>query len=410
MVPTVTGSSWCLGWYSPPVANDDQIRLLLVEDVAQVSQYVRNLLTHQKRVRLLDTVTDGRAVLDQVRELRPDALMVDALLQGKVNGLEVAEQVRQAGIRIPIIIITVPQKPVRAGEGMGIVEVLSMPFSGYELMNALARSDTRYRASAPSAMSRSYAVYSGKGGVGRTTIAYNLAVSFGQMPGVRSVLIDGDMQFSDLRGLLRVPDTAPSILQLPTDRIAESDLASVLWRDPSGIDLLLAPPRVEQAEMVTSRDIEKVISLLRRIYNVVVIDTPPNISDTTLAYLDDADSILSVITPDRNSVRSARLAGQAFIAAGMSPSKMMLILNRAGGPGLNPEQLAAELGRLPDVSIPDDPQLIKATTAEGVPFVLAQPKAKASQQIVEIAHRLTAPPAQTAVRPVAVPSLAGSPI
>ena len=214
------------------MATEDQIRLLLVEDVPQVSQYVRNLLQHQKQVRLLDTVTDGRMVMDQIRELRPDALMVDALLQGKVNGLEVAEQVRQAGIRIPIIIVTVPQKPVKAGEGMGITEVLSMPFSGYELMNALSHSNAKYRATAPSAMSRSYVVYSGKGGVGRTTIAYNTAVAFGQMPGVRVVLIDGDLQFGDLRGLLRVPDTAPSILQLPTDRIAESDLASVLWRDP----------------------------------------------------------------------------------------------------------------------------------------------------------------------------------
>jgi pilus assembly protein CpaE len=409
MVPEVTGPFCWHDWYSPPVATEDQIRLLLVEDVVQVSQYVRNLLTHQKQIRLLDTVTDGRAVLDQIRELRPDALMVDALLQGKVNGLDVAEQVRQAGIRIPIIIITVPQKPVKAGDGMGIVEVLSMPFSGYELMNALNHSVTEYRASSPSAMSRSYAVYSGKGGVGRTTISYNLAVSFGQMPGVRVVLIDGDLQFGDLRGLLRVPDTAPSILQLPTDRVAESDLASVLWRDPSGIDLLLAPPRVEQAEMVTARDVEKVISLLRRIYNVVVIDSPPAINDTTLAYLDDADSILSVVTPDRNSIRTARLAGQAFVAAGMSPQKMMLVMNRAGSPGIKPEQMGVELGRLPDVAIPDDPQLVKATTAEGVPFVLAQPKAKASLEIIAIAERLMAPPAQAAARPPVAPALAKSP-
>ena len=384
------------------MATSEQIRLLLVEDVAQVSQYVRNLLQHQKQVRLLDTVSDGRAVMDHIRELRPDALMVDALLQGKVNGLDVAEQVRHAGLRIPIIIVTVPQKPVKVGEGMGIVEVLSMPFSGYELMNALTHSNARYRASAPTAMSRSYVVYSGKGGVGRTTIAYNLAVSFGQMPGVRVVLIDGNLQFSDLRGLLRVPDTAPSILQLPTDRIAESDLASVLWRDPSGIDLLLAPPRVEQAEMVTARDMEKVVSLLRRIYNVIVIDSPPAINDTTLAFLDDADSILSVVTPDRNSVRNARLAGQAFVAAGMSPHKMMLNMNRAGSPGIKPEQMAAELGRLPDVSIPDDQPLVKATSAEGVPFVLAQPKAKASQEIMGIAQRLMAP-SEPAPAPPAAP-------
>jgi len=408
-VPEVTGPSSWLNWYSPAVATDEQIRLLLVEDVPQVSQYVRNLLQHQKQIRLLDTITDGRMVLDQIRELRPDALMVDALLQGKVNGLEVAEQVRQAGIRIPIIIVTVPQKPVKAGEGMGITEVLSMPFSGYELMNALNHSTARYRASAPSAMSRSYVVYSGKGGVGRTTIAYNLAVAFGQMPSVRVVLIDGDLQFGDLRGLLRVPDTAPSILQLPTDRIAESDLASVLWRDPSGIDLLLAPPRVEQAEMITARDVEKVISLLRRIYNVVVIDSPPAITDTTLAYLDDADSIISIVTPDRNSVRNARLAGQAFVAAGMPPQKMMLVMNRAGSPGIKPEQMGAELGRLPDVAIPDDQQLVKATSAEGVPFVLAQPKAKASQQIVSLAQRLAAPQDPTVAEALAAPPLAQPP-
>jgi pilus assembly protein CpaE len=388
------------------VATSEQIRLLLVEDVAQVSQYVRNLLQHQKQVRLLDTVKDGREVMDQIRELRPDALMVDALLQGKVNGLDVAEQVRQAGLRIPIIIVTVPQKPIKVGEGMGIVEVLSMPFSGYELMNALTHSNARYRATAPSAMSRSYVVYSGKGGVGRTTIAYNLAVSFGQMPGVRVVLIDGNLQFSDLRGLLRVPDTAPSMLQLPTDRVAESDLASVLWRDPSGIDLLLAPPRVEQAEMVTVRDIEKVVSLLRRIYNIIVIDAPTIINDTTLTYLDDADGILTIVTPDRNSVRAARLAGQAFVAAGMSPHKMMLIMNRAGTPGISPEQMGAELGRLPDVAIPDDPTLVKSTTAEGVPFVMAHPKSAASQRIVSIAQRLMSPPDVAAAPPA--PSLARS--
>jgi pilus assembly protein CpaE len=201
-----------------------------------------------------------------------------------------------------------------------------------------------------------------------------------------------------------VPDTAPSILQLPTDRIAESDLASVLWRDPSGIDLLLAPPRVEQAEMVTSRDMEKVVSLLRRIYNVVVIDSPPAITDTTLAFLDDADSVLSIVTPDRNSVRNARLAGQAFVAAGMSPHKMMLVMNRAGIPGMKPEQMAAELGRLPDIAIPDDQPLVKSTTAEGVPFVLAQPKSKASQQIISIAQRLASPQEDVAVRPA--PALA----
>ena len=99
----------------------------------------------------------------------------------------------------------------------------------------------------------------------------------------RTVLIDGSLQFGDLRALLKVPVDAPSILDLPTDRIAESDLADVLWRDPSGIDILLAPPRIEMAEMVTPRDLDKVLSLLRRVYQVIVIDMPAALNDINLA-------------------------------------------------------------------------------------------------------------------------------
>ena len=78
-----------------------------------------------------------------------------------------------------------------------------------------------------------------------------------------------------------MPVDAPSILDLPTDRIAESDLGDVLWRDPSGIDILLAPPRIEMAEMVTPRDLDKVLSLLRRVYDVVVIDMSQPASTTS---------------------------------------------------------------------------------------------------------------------------------
>jgi pilus assembly protein CpaE len=372
-------------------APSSQIRLLLVEDVTQVAQYIRNLLSAQNQVKLLDVVTDGRRVLDQIREVRPDVLMVDALLQGKVNGLEVAARVRQAGIDLPIIALTVPQKPITVGVGMGIVRVLAMPFSGYDFMNVLQAAVAAHKSSSPEALSRVYSVFAPKGGVGKTTLAFNLGVALGQFGGFRVALVDGSFQFGDLRALLRVPETAPSIVQLPTDRIQESDLQEVMWRDPSGIDILLAPPRVEMAEMVTTRDVEKVLSLLRRVYNVVIIDTPTAVNDSVMAFLDSSDAILEIVTPDSTTLYNTRTMARTFEAIGYPPDKIRYVLNRADSAGgIDPRALAEHLGRPPDFMIVSDGRLVVDSNNQGVPFVLADPHARITQDVVRMAQALTA--------------------
>jgi pilus assembly protein CpaE len=374
-------------------APPSQIRLLLVEDVSQVAQYIRNLRNAQDQVKLLDVLADGRKVIDQIRELRPDVLMVDALLQGKINGLEVAERVRQAGHDLPIIALTVPQKPIKVGPGMGIVKVLSMPFSGFDFMNALQAAHTEHRALAPDTLSRVFSVFAAKGGVGKTTIALNLAVAASQLGGYRVALVDGSLQFADLRTLLRVPESAPSILQLPTDRIAESDLQEVLWRDPSGIDILLAPPRIEMAEMVTARDIEKALSLLRRVYNVVIIDTPSTVNDSVLAFFDSSDGVIEIVTLDNTTLHNTRIMSQTFAAIGYAAEKVRYLVNRSDASGgVDPRSLADVLGRAPDWHLVSDGRLVVEANNQGVPFVLADPNAEISQGMMHIAASLVAPP------------------
>jgi pilus assembly protein CpaE len=375
-----------------------QIRLLLVEDVTQVSQYIRNLLNSQEQVKLLDVLTRGDDVLDQIRQLRPDILMVDALLQGRVNGLEVAERVRQAGMTIPIIAMTVPQKPIRIGPGMGIVKVLSMPFSGYDFMNTLVAANSEHRAQSPESVSRTFAVFGAKGGVGTTTLAYNIAVAAAQSTGLKVALVDGSLQFGDLRGLLRVPENAPSFLQLPTDRVTETDLTEVLWRDPSGIDILLAPPRVEMAEMVTVRDVEKVLSLLRRVYNLVIIDTPTTVTDMTLTFFDACDAIMLVVTTDFTTVRNTRMMNQAFEMIGFTTERLRVVLNRSDAVGgLTENDYLEMLGRSPEFRVVSDGRVVLDANNQGVPFVLQAPDAPISRDVSAIASALTIPAAMPAV-------------
>lgn len=366
----------------------DQIRLLVVEDVPQVAQYIRGLLNSQQHIKLLDVVSDGSKVLGLASELRPDVLVVDALLQGRVKGLQLVERIQEAGLGIPVIVLTVPQQPVAADPSRGIDGVLSMPFSGFDLVTRLQHVVQQRRMSDASGTARVIAVFAPKGGVGKTTIAFNLAVAVGQL-GQRTVLIDGSLQFGDLRALLKVPVDAPSILDLPTDRIAESDLQDVLWRDPSGIDILLAPPRVEMAEMVTTRDIDKTLSLLRRIYQTVIIDTPTAIGDVTLSLLDASDTILEIVTYDSTTIHNTIAMADAFRMIGYPASKVHYLVNRADSPGgIDPVQLERALGRVPEHRVVSDGLLVVQSNNEGVPFVLANPSAPITQDVVRTANEL----------------------
>jgi pilus assembly protein CpaE len=242
------------------------------------------------------------------------------------------------------------------------------------------------------------AVYAPKGGVGRTTLAFNLAVALAGQ-GRKTCLVDACFQFGDLRSLLKVPADAPSILDLPTDRIGEADLADVLWRDPSRIDILLAPSRVELAEMISARDVEKVLSLLRRVYEAVVIDLPASLGDVTLAILDAADTILEIVTYDSTTLRNTQAVSDAFRAIGYAAAKIRYVVNRADSAGgIKAEDLARVLGRAPEHAIVSDGPLVVQANNEGVPFVLANPDAQVSRDVVAVASAILKAPALAAVR------------
>jgi len=376
----------------------NQIRLLLVEDVPQVAQYVRGLLNAQQAIKLIDVVTDGSRAAAQVQQLRPDVIIVDWLLQGRTKGHRVVEVLRDGGLHIPVIALTVPQNPVQPSPAAGIAAVISMPFSRFELVNVITAVYQAASTADGAHGSRVITVFAPKGGVGKTTISFNLAVTLA-VQGHRTCLVDGCLQYGDLRSLLKVPGDAPSILDLPTDRIGESDLADVLWRDPSGIDLLLAPPRVELAEMVSVRDIEKVLSLLRRVYEVVVIDMPAALGDVSLAILDAADTILEIVTYDSTTIRNTLAVATAFRAIGYSTDKVQYVVNRADSAGgIRPDDLARALGRAPDHSIVSDGKLVMQSNNEGLPFVLASPDAQISRDVATVASALFGAPARVAAR------------
>lgn len=389
------------------MASADQIRLLLVEDVPQVAQYVRGLLNAQSQVRLVDIVSDGTQVPARISEHHPDVIVVDALLQGRLRGMQLVKQLHDSKTGTPVIVLTVPQNPVQVDPGKGIDDVLAMPFNGYDLMSRITGVHKAANAANDRGPSRLVVVFAPKGGVGKSTIAFNLGVAASTL-GVKTALIDGAIQFGDLRGLLRAPRDAPSMLDLPTDRISESDLAEVLWKGPADVDILLAPPRVEMAEMVLVRDVEKTLSLMRRLYDLVIVDTGVGLDELTLALLDQADTILEIVTYDATTIRNTIAMAETFQKIGYPPSKVRYLVNRAdANAGIDPADLRQALGREPEYQIRSEGAIVGPASNQGAPFVTAEPNAGVSRDVIDVARQLVGK-AAGAGQAAGRPALAGA--
>lgn len=367
----------------------EQIRVLLVEDVPQVAAHVRALLVGQSQIKMIEVIDAGERAVAAVNQLRPDIVLVDALLQGTVRGMQVAAELRRDEPGVGVVVVTVPQHPVQPDPERGIDAVLAMPFSSFDLTTTLRKLHEARAQETSHPGSLTVSLFSPKGGVGRTTLAYNLAVAAAEKR--RVCLVDGSIQFGDLRSLLRVPPTAASILDLPTDRITESDLRQVTWRDPSGIDILLAPPRIEMAEMLTVGDLEKVLSILRQLYEFVVIDTRAGLQDDVLAFLDASDVVLLLVTGDRMAMRSVTMAMEAFGAIGYPASKVLTVLNRSDGlHDMRCPAVQEALGRAIDHEVASDYAVVGTANNEGVPFVISSPDAAITLGVRRLVEALTA--------------------
>lgn len=376
-------------WAVVPAADPEAervVRVMLVEELERVASHLRELLAPDKRVRLTETVSDGSMALERITAERPDLVIIDALLQGQTTGADVARSMRAAGADMPVIFLTVPDRPLTLSPELGEAEVVTLPVDGHMLLTTILATAKNHHGPGASAPAGTIAVFSAKGGVGRTAIAHNLAVAMGQSAG-RVVLVDGDQVHGDLRLHLEAPEEAPSLLQLPTGHVTEDDVAPLLWQDATGLDVLLAPPRMEQADLIMLADIRRAHHALRQMYDLVVVDVPAVMDDRTLAMLDDADIVLDVTTPRHGAVRKMQRCHAVLNAAGFPMDKILTVVNHAD-PDYDPTEFAAELGWQPDAVLMHDERLASGAVGAGSSIVTAYPDSLFSHGFKDLAQLL----------------------
>ena len=295
-------------------------------------------------------------------------------------------------LRVPLILAAYgePNGIVETGLAVGAADVLVLPQPAETLVFAL-RKAAAAAASANGDRGKVVTVFSPKGGSGKTVLATNLAAATARS-GVETLLIDLDLQFGDSALTLAVSPraTIADLAASAGDIDLEKLKAFVSTDSRTGLSLLPAPKRPEEADLVGGPQLAAILEAARSGFGAVVIDTGPLFDVPMLAALDHTEQLLLVCNPEVTSLKNVRIGLETIDRLGFPRERVSLVANRIGAAGaVARDDIEDALDTKIAFELPDDPE-VPAAINRALPVVLADEGTSFSQAAGRLADRVFA--------------------
>ncbi len=342
----------------------------------------------------------GIEAVSLARETEPDVIVM-AMEEPVVRALQTLEAVADLLPQSPIVVYSSIADAANVRKAMlsGAKDYLTTPLREEDLIKSihavLAQEERRRarltgEAEEPVACGTVITVFGAKGGIGKTTIATNLATALVQKTNQSVVLVDLDTRFGDVAILMDIPvERSIADLVMPEEEINKEILQDCLYTHNSGVTILPAPMRPTDWRGVHAGHIERVVGLLAQTYDYVILDTPGTFNDIVARSLELATMVLLVATVDMASLKDTLLALEMLRSWNFPQEKIKLVINSTNeASNVQPQEVRRMLGREVFWTLPYD-RSISAATQLGMPVVLAKPSAKVSESIVQMAYALS---------------------
>ena len=367
------------------------IKTLVAVDGA-IDQRALEAVLGDPGIEVVDVLEAHGELVDRSGELQVDAMLVACNGHPDVALAYIAEAAREKP-GWPIVVITTSRADALVREVFvaGADDILTIDDpaqAGAETFFALQKAVTRRTGASvdTTGTGELICVLGPKGGTGKTLTVANLGTALAQA-GHATVVVDLDLQFGDC-GLALGCEPDRTIFDLATSggTLDVDKLDAYLVTRPSGLRVLMAPIRPDQATGVTADFLRELYPVLRTAFQFIVVDTPPGFTPEVIATIDSATAICMVGMLDAPSLKNTRLGLETLALMGVPSEKVRIVLNRADtSVGISHADVLSVLGRAPDLLVPSTRDIVRSINA-GEPIVLSGKRSEAGKAFRALAE------------------------
>ena len=381
----------------------ENVRVLIVDQDFESRGELQKALTKARFI-VLGGVGYGAEALSLASEVKPHVVCV-AVEEPTARALQTIESLTSLLPDSPIIAYSSLDDAESARRAVlaGARDYLTRPLSIEQTVEAIERAlrrqeerkaalgdDGQAAAAARPAGGMIITVFGAKGGIGKSTLATNLATALVRLEAGTAVIVDTDTVFGDVAMMMDVlPDKSLLDITEHIDEVNRDTIAKYLLQHPTGVSILSAPMEPTDWRKVPGEAFEKVLTVLRQTHDFVILDTPATMTDLVAVALEMATVILLMTSLDLSSIKGTKQALKLLNSTSLAAGKVKLVLNLASPDHpVNEADVMKALQQEIFWSLPYDEDVVASAQA-GHSVVIARPDSAVSQGIVGMAGLLS---------------------
>ena len=381
------------------------LRLVIVDPNDASRETLKSMLLSMEIVWLEAECSRYEFFADVVGQTHPDIGIVN-VDSDATKAIRLIENLRTSSPECAILVISSSTDGQLILQAMraGAKEFLSVPVKVQDLAAAMERiSMSRFgKGEGKTRSCTTIAVAGSTGGVGSTSIAVNLACALAASSRNTVALVDLDLSLGDADVLLdTIPDYTIIDVAQNVARLDINLLKRSLTEHSSGLYLLPRPIQLQDAQLVTAEDMERVFSLLRATFSHLVVDLSKSYSALDMAAITAANHVLLLTQLDLPCLRNVVRLLSSFDEIEGLKEKLRIVINRFGldNGQISLKKAQETIGREIFWQIPNDYRTMVDVRNNGVPLVEQAPRASVTQSIVGLANALSGSEAPEADEP-----------